>query len=199
MAITKLGQYWSAEKQEVRLLVANDDGAWDVHDRADLPHARRAFRSSLGGDWGLHRWTYERLPFPSTELVETLEARGRTMAEWASQFEIDAADPSLDLVSLAREPETGTDHLVAPIIPRRAMAFGVTYLNSALERETEGRRSDYGYVYRSVKDRDERPELFLKGTSPEHIVGPGGRMGPTLSDPITHFLGRAVSPASCIS
>jgi 2-keto-4-pentenoate hydratase/2-oxohepta-3-ene-1,7-dioic acid hydratase in catechol pathway len=56
------------------------------------------------------------------------------------------------------------------------MAFGVTYLNSALERETEGRRRDYGYVYRAVKNRGERPELFLKGTAPEHFVGPNGTM-----------------------
>jgi len=49
--------------------------------------------------------------------------------------------------------------------------------NSALERETEGSRGDYGFVYRGVKERGERPELFLKGTAPEHFVGPGGKMG----------------------
>src|SRR5690606_41191426 len=42
---------------------------------------------------------------------------------------------------------------------------------------TEGRRHDYAYVYKSVKDRSERPELFIKGTSPEHFVGPHGLMG----------------------
>ena len=184
--VTHIGQFWSAQHGEVRLLAATsmeydatDDtlsgDAFDITDCVPIDHWRRRLRESSSGGWSDLRWTYERAPFPSTELAELVERQGKTMGDWAAGGVPSDAVP-VALAELDREPTPSMDHLVAPIIPRRALAFGVTYLNSALERETEGQRSDYSYVYRAVKDRGERPELFLKGTSPEHFVGPGGRM-----------------------
>ena len=188
--VTHLGQYWSAASREVRLFVcvaARFDAhgrpiglAFDVSDALPLAQERRRFRSSLeAGEHGLRQRSYSALPFPTVELVEWCESCGVRVDEWAESFDPAAAQSAfeLDLGSLSSTPSASRDHLVAPILPRRAQAFGVTYLNSALERQTEGKRGDYSYVYRSVKERDERPELFIKGTSPEHFGGPGSAMG----------------------
>ncbi|MCZ6795769.1 MAG: fumarylacetoacetate hydrolase family protein [Planctomycetota bacterium] len=187
MQVSHLGQYWSAERREVRLLAAADVGldedgslqgdARDLTDVLPLPRHRRGFRDAQRGrSWPEVEWTYTGLPFPSLELLEWVESSGRPVAEWLRQG-FAAADRELSLASLDGAPSDACDHLVCPMVPRRALAFGVTYLNSALERETEGKRRDYAYVYKAVKNRRERPEIFLKGTSPEHFVGPNGKMG----------------------
>jgi len=187
--LTHLGQYWSASRGELRLFGGSglevSDGrqelaeAWDLTDCLPLPGHRKGFlRAACDARWAEARWTYSGLPTPVVELVEWIESQGLRVGEWAAGFSpAESGAEPLDFSRLVATPSPGGDHLVAPVIPRRAQAFGVTYLNSALERETEGHRGDYGFVYRAVKERGERPELFLKGTSPEHFVGPGGRMG----------------------
>jgi 2-keto-4-pentenoate hydratase/2-oxohepta-3-ene-1,7-dioic acid hydratase in catechol pathway len=188
--ITHLGQYWSSEQREVRLLGCADfdpgpscavaGEAFDLSGSLGLPAHRRRFRAAWSGrSWEEVAWTYTYLPFPLVELAELVEASGRTLPDGAGGHLEDAAGRGrrLDLAALDCEPLADRDHLVAPVIPRRAQAFGVTYLNSALERESEGKRADYSFVYRAVKERGERPELFLKGTAPEHFVGPNARMG----------------------
>ena len=188
-SLTHLGQYWSASRREIRLFGGNGieissagqslAQAWDLTDCLALPGHRKNFRqANCEAGWDAARWTYTSLPTPMVELVEWLESRQLRVGEWAADFSPpQEGAEELDFSRLDSPPAPDSDHLVAPVIPRRAQAFGVTYLNSALERETEGSRSDYGFVYRAVKERGERPELFLKGTSPEHFVGPGGRMG----------------------
>ena len=188
-SLTHLGQYWSASRRELRILGGNGlevspqgqslARAWDLTDCLALPSHRRNFsRENREAGWEAARWTCSGLPTPMVELVEWLESRQLRVGEWAAGFcPQEQGAEELDFSSLGTSPLSDSDHLVAPVIPRRAQAFGVTYLNSALERETEGSRGDYGFVYRAVKERGERPELFLKGTSPEHFVGPGGRMG----------------------
>ena len=188
-SLTHLGQYWSAARGELRLFICGglevSDGkqtvaeAWDLTDCLPLPGHRSGFQqASPGARWEDARWTFSSLPTPVVELVEWVEGQGLRVGEWAAGFSPreSGAEP-LDFSLLGSDPSPGSDHLVAPVLPRRAQAFGVTYLNSALERETEGSRGDYGFVYRGVKERGERPELFLKGTAPEHFVGPGGKMG----------------------
>lgn len=188
-SLTHLGQYWSSRHQEVRLLGVSDvsvgDGAtkgtaYDLDPFLGLAYSRRQFRrASGGGDWSRARWTYAALPFPTVELVELAEATARPVSVVAEEaFEKARAEgESRALETLDCAPGAAVDHLVAPVIPRRAQGFGVTYLNSALEREAEGSRADYSYVYRSVKENAERPELFFKATAAEHIVGPRGAMG----------------------
>src|SRR5262245_35075200 len=207
IVLTHLGQFWSARHREVRLLGCsevrieggrNQGVAYDVTEGGMLlPRFRRRFREEhAGADWDLVRWTYRSLPTPMVEVAELVEAAGnRTVAGWGINFLALAARRStpMDLAALDIPPDPEADHLAAPIFPRRALAFGVTYLNSALEREAEGAQGDYGYVYRAVKDRAERPELFLKGTSPEHFVGPNGRMG--LRRDSTNSVGRRGEPA----
>lgn len=187
---THIGQYWSRDRRQVRLLGARDvrmgpEGmlsgvGYDLSPEAlSLPCWRQRMGVvGTGRDWRSVAGACAHLPWPVTELVASVEARGERMVEWAARgVGDDVVERELPLRALDRPPDPDCDHLVAPVIPPRALAFGVTYLNSALERETEGRRGDYGYVYRAVKERGERPELFLKGTSPEHFVGPGGVMG----------------------
>lgn len=189
-AITHLGQYWNAERCEVRLLGSTGitfdstgalrGQAFDLSDSVPLPCFRRRFRREYRDrGWEGVSWTYSSLPFPTVELVAFMESSGRRLDDWA--LHVLSGDTArigaLDLGALDRSPDPAMDHLLAPVIPRRAQAFGVTYLNSALERESEGKRGDYGYVYRAVKSRGERPEIFLKATAPEHIVGPHGNMG----------------------
>src|SRR5262245_57094483 len=150
---THLGQYWSARRRELRLL-----GAWDVrvegrrthgaaHDITDalpLPRTRKRFReASAGAPWDAVRWTYRSLPGPALELAEAAEAASaESVGAWALRSLDGSAlrGERLDLALLDRAPDPEVDHLAAPILPRRAQAFGVTYLNSALERETEGSR-----------------------------------------------------------
>jgi 2-dehydro-3-deoxy-D-arabinonate dehydratase len=188
--IAHLGQYWCAGRGEVRLLGAaagaiDNTGAlrgtaFDLSGSVPLPAFRARFRDQYRDrSWESARWTYSSLPMPLVELVELMESSGQRIGDWARDFPAGALTRAteLDLEALDREPTAEADHLLAPVIPRRAQAFGVTYLNSALERDTEGQRRDYGYVYRSVKNRGERPEVFLKATAPEHFVGPGGKMG----------------------
>jgi 2-keto-4-pentenoate hydratase/2-oxohepta-3-ene-1,7-dioic acid hydratase in catechol pathway len=191
ISLTHLGQYWSARHREVRLLGCaelrieggrNQGLAYDLTDGGmQLPRFRRRFRKDYAGeDWDTIRWTYRSLPTPVLEMVEAVEAApNRTIAGWAINFLSLAArrGKPRELATLDVAPDREVDHLVAPVLPRRAQAFGVTYQNSALERESEGACGDYGYVYRAVKERGERPEIFLKGTAPEHFVGPNGRMG----------------------
>ena len=183
-----LGQYWSSRHREIRLFLSTDarlDGgrnrgtARDVTlSAADLLGARRQFRRLHEGTaWNAVRFSYRALATPVVELIERLDADGQEVDDWASRALAAASGDVLSIEALDCAPAIDADHLVAPVIPRRAQAFGVTYLNSALERETEGTRGDYGYVYRSVKERGERPELFLKGTASEHFVGPNGLMG----------------------
>jgi fumarylacetoacetate (FAA) hydrolase family protein len=202
---THLGQYWSARRRELRLLGAADvrveggrtrGAAYDITDALPLPQSRKRFREkAAGARWESVRWIYRSLPGPALELAEAAEAAS---AESVGAWALRSLDRSalrgerLDLAVLDRAPDPEADHLAAPIIPRRAQAFGVTYLNSALERETEGTRGDYGYVYRAVKERGERPELFLKGSAPEHFVGPNGRMG--LRRDRTNSAGRSGEP-----
>lgn len=188
-SLTHLGQYWSASRREIRLFGGNGieispqgqslAQAWDLTGCLELPGHRRSFcLENREAGWQAARWTCASLPTPMVELVEWLESRQLKVGEWAAGFRPqEEGAEELDFSSLDSPLSPDSDHLVAPVIPRRAQAFGVTYLNSALERETEGTRGDYGFVYRAVKERGERPELFLKATSPEHIVGPGGRMG----------------------
>lgn len=186
--LTHLGQYWSSTHREIRLLGCADVGVGpdgrlvgssvDLDGVLPLPDFRRQFRAALGGRrWSEVRWAYSALPTPAVELVEYAESSGLDLVAWARGLSAASGAPARALAELDVTPDAAVDHLVAPIIPRRAQGFGVTYLNSALERETEGRRGDYAYVYRAVKERSERPEIFLKGTSSEHFVGPRGRMG----------------------
>jgi 2-keto-4-pentenoate hydratase/2-oxohepta-3-ene-1,7-dioic acid hydratase in catechol pathway len=216
-SLTHLGQYWSSRHREVRLLGVSDVGgpdgngggargvAYDLDPFLALTGTRRRFRNDAAAaqekDWSRARWTYSALPFPMVELVELAEATSCSVSEVAGEaFEAArSAGQPLELEELERTPSATVDHLVAPIIPRRAQGFGVTYLNSALEREAEGSRSDYPYVYRSVKENAERPELFFKATAGEHIVGPRGVMGLRRDLTNSSDMGRTATPRVPVS
>src|SRR5690606_3632821 len=141
VSLTHIGQYWSSKHREVRLLGACNvslDGegklsgsAWDISTVLPVARTRRRYRELFRGEtWESHRFTYERLPFPATELADWLESRGRSPVAWARDGVDVAGAAELDLSVLERAPTPDLCHLVAPITPRRALAFGVTYLNS---------------------------------------------------------------------
>ncbi|MBI3993452.1 MAG: fumarylacetoacetate hydrolase family protein [Candidatus Lambdaproteobacteria bacterium] len=178
MTLDYLGQYWNARTRQVHLL---GKGQGVVHDLTPhLPYAslRAAVRERLAGAPGV-ALLLEHTPFPTVQAIVQAEAAGQRLSEllepvWARA---QTAGEPLDENALDIAPRPEASHLLACIIPLRAQAFGVTYENSALEREAEGRKADYRYVYLSGKRRGERAEIFIKGTRPSHFYGPNGNMG----------------------
>ncbi|HUJ76534.1 MAG TPA: fumarylacetoacetate hydrolase family protein, partial [bacterium] len=121
----------------------------------------------------------EASPFPTAEAILQAEQQGTTVPELLGPAFAQARRRSKPIgeSSLAVTPTAQRAHLLACILPPRAQAFGVTYENSALERQAEGQKEDYQYVYKSLRYRGERCEVFLKGTRLSHYFGPNGNMG----------------------
>ena len=178
MAPDYIGQVWNAGTRQVHLLGKCDGVVHDLTPYLPYPSLRAAVRERLGGTPGA-ALLLEHTPFPTVQAIMQAEAAGQRLPAllapvWArAQAE---AEP-LDEHALDSVPRPDASHLLACIIPLRAQAFGVTYENSALEREAEGRKADYRYVYLSGKRRGERAEIFIKGTRPHHFYGPNGNMG----------------------
>jgi hypothetical protein len=178
MRLEYLGQYWNPETRRVHLL---GKGEGVVHDLTPhLPYAslRGKLIGTLGGDPALPL-LLEAAPFPTAQAVLEAERAGTTVPELlAPAWEAAQRDSGhLDEAALNVQPDPFHAHLLACVLPLRAQAFGVTYENSALEREAEGRKEDYQYVYKSLKYRQERCEVFIKGTRLSHFYGPHGSMG----------------------
>jgi hypothetical protein len=178
MRLEYLGQYWNAGARRVRLL---GKGEGVVHDLTPfLPYPslrgealrRQAHRPGQG-------LLLEAAPFPTVQAVVEAEAQGTTVPDlledaWRAA---QRRGKALTEAALSVPPRPDRAHLMACILPLRAQAFGVTYENSALEREAEGRKEDYRYVYQSLRRGGERCEVFLKGTRLSHFYGPNGNMG----------------------
>ena len=178
MGLEYLGQYWNASAQCVRLLGKGDGVVRDLTPYLPYPSARQDFiRRGAAGP--ARKMMLEAAPFPAVQAVCEAEAAGcgvPELLEPAWELATRRGRP-LSEAALARVPHPARSHLMACILPLRAQAFGVTYENSALEREAEGRNPDYRYVYTSLKYRGERCEIFLKGTRLAHFFGPNGNMG----------------------
>jgi Fumarylacetoacetate (FAA) hydrolase family len=178
MGLEYLGQYWNSTARRVCLL---GKGEGIVHDLT--PH----LSYSSTRDEVLERFPagpsrnllLEAAPFPTVQAIMQAEAGkvrvGDLLAPaWEAAQKLERP---LKESELAVAPAPNRSHLMACILPPRAQAFGVTYENSALEREAEGKKEDYQYVYKSLKYRGERCEIFLKGTRLSHFYGPQGNMG----------------------
>jgi len=178
MALEFLGQYWNPAARAVHLLGKGDNEVHDLTPHLPYPSARDKLRESCGG-LSTFPLLQESAPFPTAQAVLEAELRGTTVPAllgpaWEKALK---AKKPLDESALSRPPDAAQAHLMACILPLRAQAFGVTYENSSLERTAEGQKADYGYVYRSVRERGERCEIFIKGTRLSHFFGPGGWMG----------------------
>jgi hypothetical protein len=178
MALEFLGQYWNPTQKKVCLLGKGDGAVHDLTPHLPYPSARDNLKQACAG-LSTYALLQESAPFPSTQAVLEAEARGTTVPAllapaWDAALK---AGKPLDESSLSRAPSADAAHLVACVLPLRAQAFGVTYENSSLERAAEGDKKDYGYVYRSVRERGERCEVFIKGTRLGHFFGPNGWMG----------------------
>ena len=178
MALEYLGQYWNAGAGRVRLL-GKGEGA--LHDLTPyLPYAAARLDLLQRFPAGpARRMLLESAPFPTVQAIQQAEAEGKTLAELLAPAWRAAVRRGRPLreSELSVPPRADRSHLMACILPLRAQAFGVTYENSALEREAEGKKEDYQYVYKSLKYRGERCEVFLKGTRLSHFYGPLGNMG----------------------
>lgn len=178
MALEFLGQYWNPTQKKVCLIGKGDGAVYDLSPHLPYPSARESLRKSCAS-MPAFALLQEAAPFPSTQAVLEAEARGTTVPKllapaWDAAVQ---AGQRLDESALSRPPDANQAHLVACVLPLRAQAFGVTYENSSLERTAEGQKGDYGYVYRSVRERGERCEIFIKGTRLSHFFGPNGWMG----------------------
>jgi 2-dehydro-3-deoxy-D-arabinonate dehydratase len=178
MGLEFLGQYWNASTRRVRLLGKGEGVVHDLTPFLPYPSARyEALHRQLPGS--ARKVMLEAAPFPTVQAVFEAESTGRSVPELLA----DAWDSAsrrgrrLSEAALSVRPHPAQSHLMACILPLRAQAFGVTYENSALEREAEGKKEDYQYVYKSLKYRGERCEIFLKGTRLSHFFGPNGNMG----------------------
>ncbi|HKI99709.1 MAG TPA: fumarylacetoacetate hydrolase family protein [bacterium] len=188
MRLDYLGQYWNPKTRRVHLLGKGDGALHDLTPHLPYASARGRLIESLGDDPSLPL-LLEAAPFPTVQAVLEAERAGTTVPELlAPAWEAALHEAEhLDEVALHKTPDPHHAHLLACILPLRAQAFGVTYENSALEREAEGRKEDYQYVYRSLKYRQERCEVFIKGTRLSHFYGPHGIMG--LRSDLTNSVG----------
>ena len=178
MALEFLGQYWNPSTRSVHLLGKGDNEVHDLTPHLPYPSARGKLREGCAA-LSCYALLQESAPFPAAQAVLEAEAGGTTvpaLLEPAWRKALKSKQP-LDESALSRAPDAKQPHLLACIIPLRAQAFGVTYENSSLERTAEGQKADYGYVYRSVRERGERCEIFIKGTRLSHFFGPNGWMG----------------------
>ncbi|MCZ6531960.1 MAG: fumarylacetoacetate hydrolase family protein [SAR324 cluster bacterium] len=178
MQLEYLGQYWNARTRRVHLLGKGEGAVHDLTPHLPYPSLRGELLDKLSGNAALPL-LLESAPFPTAQAVLEAERAGGTVPEllapvWETAL---AAGAPLDESDLAVAPDPAQAHLMACILPLRAQAFGVTYENSALEREAEGRKEDYRYVYLSGRERGERCEVFIKGTRLNHFYGPHGVMG----------------------
>jgi 2-keto-4-pentenoate hydratase/2-oxohepta-3-ene-1,7-dioic acid hydratase in catechol pathway len=178
MRLQYLGQYWNPAVKRVHLLGKGEGVVHDLTPYLPYASARAEVLERLAHSPG-RALLLEAAPFPTVQTVMEAEAQQTTvpaLLEPAWRAAQRRGKP-LKESDLAVPPQPGQAHLMACIIPLRAQAFGVTYENSALEREAEGKKEDYQYVYKSLKYRGERCEVFLKGTRLSHFYGPHGNMG----------------------
>jgi hypothetical protein len=178
MRLEYLGQYWNPAAKRVRLLGKGEGAVFDLAPYLPYASARAEVLERLAHSPG-KALLLEAAPFPTVQAVLEAETQGTTVPEllepaWRAA---QRRGRPLDEAALSVPPRPGAAHLMACILPLRAQAFGVTYENSALEREAEGKKEDYQYVYKSLKYRGERCEVFLKGTRLSHYFGPNGNMG----------------------
>lgn len=178
MTLEYLGQYWNPTTGRVHLLGKGDGRVCDLTPHLPYRDLRGALMEGLAGDAAL-RQLLEAAPFPTAQAVLEAERAGTTVPALLAPVweQAQASGHELDESALSVAPDAATAHLMACILPLRAQAFGVTYANSALEREAEGRKEDYQYVYKSLRERGERCEVFIKGTRANHFYGPHGNMG----------------------
>ena len=178
MRLEYLGQYWNPETRRVHLIGKGEGAVFDLTPHLPYPSLRGQVLEMMDAGPALVL-LLEAAPFPSVQAVMEAEKLGTTLpALLAGAWEAAvAAGDTLDEGALNVAPAPNRAHLLACILPLRAQAFGVTYANSALEREAEGRKEDYQYVYQSLRHRRERCEVFIKGTRLSHFYGPHGSMG----------------------
>jgi hypothetical protein len=193
MALEFLGQYWNPETHRVHLLGKGEGALHDLTPHLPYASARDRLLATHRDDSALPL-LLEAAPFPTVQAVLEAERAGRSVpALLAPAWEAARRDAEhLDESALLVQPDPFHAHLVACVLPLRAQAFGVTYENSALEREAEGHKEDYQYVYKSLKYRQERCEVFLKGTRLAHFFGPHGIMG--LRSDLTNSVGPRGEP-----
>jgi Fumarylacetoacetate (FAA) hydrolase family len=178
MRLEYLGQYWNPESQRVHLVGRGEGVLHDLTPHLPYASVRDKLIRTLKDDPALPL-LLEAAPFPTAQAVMEAERAGTSVPELlAPAWEAALHEAEhLDEVALQKTPDPFHAHLLACVLPLRAQAFGVTYENSALEREAEGRKEDYQYVYKSLKYRRERCEVFIKGTRLSHFFGPHGIMG----------------------
>ncbi len=178
MRLEYLGQYWNPDVRRVRLLGKGEGAVHDLTPFLPYAAARAEVLERLAHSPG-KALLLEAAPFPTVQAVLEAEAQRTTVPDllepaWRAA---QRRGKPLRESALAVTPQARQAHQLACILPLRAQAFGVTYENSALEREAEGKKEDYQYVYKSLKYRAERCEIFLKGTRLSHFYGPLGNMG----------------------
>ncbi len=178
MRLEYLGQYWNAATRRVHLLGKGEGACHDLTPHLPYPSVREQVLSGMAGNAALPL-LLEAAPFPTAQAVLEAERAGLGVPEllepaWQEALKQGEA---LDEAALAVPPDGANSHQMACILPLRAQAFGVTYENSALEREAEGHKADYRYVYLSGRERGERCEVFIKGSRLHHFYGPQGVMG----------------------
>lgn len=178
MGLEYLGQYWNAQSGQVNLLGKGDGEVYNLTPYLPYTSIRAQMREKMGALPSVSL-LMESAPFPTVQAVIEAECAGCSLPELLAPVweQAVAAGKTLEESALLAEPVAETSHLMACILPLRAQAFGVTYENSALEREAEGEKDDYRYIYQSGSKRNERCEVFIKGTRPNHFFGPQGAMG----------------------
>ncbi len=176
--LESVGQYWNPSTRRVHLLGKGTDTLCDL--TPFLPSA--SLRTQLLQTYGNRpegAFLLAQTPFPTAEAIWRAEQNSQTLPQWLQRPWERALQQgeTMDEGRLDVDPHPNSAHLMACILPMRAQAFGVTYENSAFEREMEGGKQDYRYVYQSVRMRQERCEIFLKGDRWQHFYGPRGAMG----------------------
>ena len=178
MELEHLGQYWNPVTRRVHLLGKCGGALVDLTPHLPYASIRSTVLEKMAGSAVLPL-LLDKVPFPTAQAVLEAEQQKITVPQLLEPVfkHAVAAGEQLSESALDISPSPGKPHLMACILPLRAQAFGVTYENSALEREAEGHKEDYQYVYKSVRYRGERSEVFIKGTRLAHFYGQNGNMG----------------------
>jgi 2-dehydro-3-deoxy-D-arabinonate dehydratase len=123
--------------------------------------------------------------FTGTDIIDLQHSNGRwtdflTVHNHAKETDIplddivkeallEASKPlKIPWVSVQHTPCSGLTHLITPLDPPESWGAGVTYRQSALERDADAK--SLGGIYQQVYHAD-RPELFFKAT-PARTIGP---------------------------
>ena len=186
------GQFWDAERRDIRLFVERDGKALDVSDAiCEVMGKYTPQRDILiGANKGAFNPNLERMLLFSDRMAEAAD-----LAHYknTSLYEVlvraaEKVKDGIDVKTLETVPDRRTKHLVTPVITGKEVGFGVTYHASQTGRSEQadiiaaikGVGDPGKDIYLKAKTaaaEGKRVEVFDKAKERHHYVAPNGFAG----------------------